>query len=130
MLRGVGLFVLTLCLTASIALCVYASVHYHVYWCLGAFPLIWIVAFYLPHVCWGYYREMPDADQWTGSQQEWKQYREFGFMLQAALYCFSYAVPAICWAYINVSPWYVVFSQISVSAILWAYFLWIKLFAW
>ncbi len=127
MWRAIGLFVMAIGLFGAAALVIYTCAHTGIWWSIliGA---TWFIAFFLPHVCFGYRRERPK--EITMTDEDYKNMKDLGWVLQAGLLVFAYFVPIIVWMYCAVNGLHVALVQLANSLFVLTYALFVKIFFW
>ena len=126
---GIGIFFLCAFLFGGAAVLTWGSVHVHQFWCLGFHPVLLLVAFISPALCFGYNTVLPS--EWNGTVRSWKNAKMFGFTFQVSFL-------ALCWWCVPLIVWWnlggdamlplVITAQLSTTLFVFSYVLWLKIF--
>lgn len=127
--RLLAMMAMSACALIGAVLLVFACVHWHNWWSLFI-VLPCLIAFFLPAVYYGYEDEDSARDHTRGymDPDSLRNYRELTWAISTLLLLSAYGVPALAW-YNSGFPWPgVLVVDGALTAALWAYVLWLRVF--
>lgn len=110
-----------------VGLLFFACIHWENWWSI----LIWapcVVAFVVPGICYNYNSESVDLMNINMDAQKFRNLRDLGWTIAAMLLLVSYLIPVLAWYNTGFDYWGVVTVFVSITALVWVYLLWLRIF--